>query len=76
MKRQLGTTRRPWWSADDAAVYLGITSADLRELGGAGTGPKYTETPDGLRRYRPSDVRLWGSAGLVRDSRGWNGAAR
>lgn len=76
MKRQHCTSRRPWWSVDDAAMYLGITSTDLRDLAAVGTGPRYTESTDGLRRYRPSDVRLWASTGLVRDSCGWNRDAR
>lgn len=76
MKRLNGAARRPWWSVDDAACYLAITTADLWELGVIGGGPKYTENLDGVRRYRPSDVRLWASTGLMRDSRGWNGDAR
>ncbi|MFJ2864998.1 hypothetical protein [Kitasatospora sp. NPDC087314] len=68
--------RRPWWSVDDAASYLGIGTADLRELGAVGIGPKYTEDAEAVRHYRPADVRLWASTGLVRDGRGWNAEAR
>jgi hypothetical protein len=75
MKRQ-GAPRHPWWSVEKAATYLGITTSDLRELSAAGTGPRYTADPGGVRHYRPADVRLWASTGLVRDSRNWNGAAR
>ncbi|PYC81320.1 hypothetical protein C7C46_11405 [Streptomyces tateyamensis] len=75
MKRLSSVTRRPWWSVDEAASYLAITTSDLRELGAAGVGPRYTEDFRGMRCYRPSDVRLWASTGLVRDSRGWNGEA-
>ncbi|MDH6138431.1 hypothetical protein P3T35_000408 [Kitasatospora sp. GP30] len=74
MKRSVSTVRRPWWSVEDAASYLGITAAELRDLGTAGIGPKYIE--DEVRRYRPADVRLWATTGLTRDSRGWNGEAR
>ncbi|WP_370066476.1 hypothetical protein [Streptacidiphilus sp. MAP5-3] len=67
--------RRPWWSLEQAASYLGITAADLRYLGTVGIGPRYIETFE-ARKYRPADVRLWAATGLTRDSRGWNGEAR
>ncbi|MFJ9523101.1 hypothetical protein ACIRPK_33255 [Kitasatospora sp. NPDC101801] len=76
MKRLSSVPRRPWWSVDEAASYLVITTSDLRELGAVGVGPRYTEDSCGVRRYRPADVRLWASTGLVRDHRGWNGEAR
>ncbi|MFI5526996.1 hypothetical protein ACIA8O_00410 [Kitasatospora sp. NPDC051853] len=63
--------RRPWWSVDEAASRLGLSTADLREAGSLGLGPRYTET-DGVRAYRPADVRLWARTGWVRDHRGWN----
>lgn len=67
--------RRSWWSLDRAAFYLGIAAADLRDLGAAGVGPRYTEDSE-VRRYRPADVRLWAATGLMRDSRAWNGESR
>ncbi|WP_405018127.1 hypothetical protein OHV05_15110 [Kitasatospora sp. NBC_00070] len=77
MKQQADAgRRRPWWSIDEAANFLGFTISDLRELGAAGIGPKYTEGAEGVRRYRPADIRLWGSTGLVRDRRRWNGQMR
>ncbi|WP_457029733.1 hypothetical protein [Kitasatospora sp. P5_F3] len=77
MKRSSNAARRhSWWSVDDAAFHLGITTSDLRELTVAGIGPKYTEGSDAARHYRPADVRLWASTGLVRDGRSWNRAAR
>jgi hypothetical protein len=75
MKRR-NEPRRPWQSVDEAASYLGIATADLREVGAVGVGPRYTADVGGVRHYRPADVRLWASTGLVRDSRNWNGAAR
>ncbi|MFJ8628118.1 hypothetical protein ACIRD3_35515 [Kitasatospora sp. NPDC093550] len=77
MKRQMqASQRRPWWSVDEAANFLGITIFDLREVGAAGVGPRYSQDAGGARRYRPADVRLWASTGLIRDHRGWNGEAR
>jgi hypothetical protein len=61
---------------EKAASYLGITTSDLKDLSAAGTGPRYVDGREAVRRYRPADVRLWASTGLVRDSRSWNGAAR
>ncbi|GLW53041.1 hypothetical protein [Kitasatospora phosalacinea] len=76
MKRQSKAFLRPWWSVEAAASYLRLSAGDLRELSTVGTGPKYTEAGDGVRHYRPADVRLWAKTGLVRDRRSWNGDAR
>ncbi|GAA2124509.1 hypothetical protein GCM10009759_76240 [Kitasatospora saccharophila] len=76
MKRQSRAVLHPWWSVEATASYLRLSAADLHELSTVGTGPKYAEAEDGVRHYRPADVRLWAKSGLVRDRRSWNGDAR
>ena len=57
---------REWFSPDQAAEYLGLTSRAMEDMRYRKTGPGYSRVNTRTIRYRRADLDAWLEAGRVR----------